>query len=179
MKMTQMFKLALVVLFLASGLIGCATSKPMTTGDDQSKVSQSDMSQQGDVKGVGQQDSMTSEAVPSHEQMAGMKTIYFDFDQFTLSDQARATLADNAEYLKANAGTQVVIEGHCDERGSDEYNLALGESRALAAKSYLVSLGIDPQRLSVISYGEEKPAVLGSTESAWAMNRRAEFKAIR
>jgi peptidoglycan-associated lipoprotein len=107
-----------------------------------------------------------------------MKNIYFEFDQFTLSADARKTLAENAEYLKANSGTQVVIEGHCDERGSDEYNLALGESRALAAKNYLVSLGISARQLSVISYGEEKPAAMGSNEAAWAKNRRAEFKAV-
>ena len=81
--------------------------------------------------------------------------------------------------MQTNSGVQVVIEGHCDERGSDEYNLALGESRALAAKNYLVSLGINENRLSVISYGEEKPAVMGSDEEAWAQNRRAEFKAVR
>jgi len=108
-----------------------------------------------------------------------MGNVYFDFDQFTLSAEARKTLADNAKYLKANSGTQVVVEGHCDERGSDEYNLALGESRALAAKNYLVSMGVSAKQLSVISYGEEKPAVMGSNEEAWAKNRRAEFKAVK
>ena len=88
-------------------------------------------------------------------------------------------LGENAKYLNAMSNVQVVIEGHCDERGSDEYNLALGESRALAAKSYLVSLGISAKRLSVISYGEEKPLVTGSGEEAWAQNRRAEFKAVQ
>ncbi len=92
--------------------------------------------------------------------------------------EARNILANNAKYLKANSGTNVVIEGHCDDRGSDEYNLALGESRALAAKNYLVSLGINGKRLSVISYGEEKPLVQGEGESVWAQNRRAEFKAV-
>jgi peptidoglycan-associated lipoprotein len=107
-----------------------------------------------------------------------MQRIYFDFDQFTLSDEARRILNENAKYLKSMSNVQVIIEGHCDERGSDEYNLALGESRALAAKSYLVSLGISPNRLSVISYGEEKPLVNASNEQAWAQNRRAEFKAV-
>jgi peptidoglycan-associated lipoprotein len=107
-----------------------------------------------------------------------MERINFDFDQFTLSAEARSILGNNAKYLQANSGINVVIEGHCDERGSDEYNLALGESRALAAKSYLVSLGVSAKRLSVISYGEEKPLSKGTGESAWAQNRRAEFKAI-
>ena len=177
MKTMQIFKVALVVLFLVSGIIGCSTTPPAT---QESMVEQADMSQQADAKAATDtgQDTMKSEQVPSHVDMAAMKNIYFDFDKFTLSADARKTLADNAEYLKANSGTQVVIEGHCDERGSDEYNLALGESRALAAKNYLVSLGISANQLSVISYGEEKPAAMGSNEEAWAKNRRAEFKAV-
>jgi len=175
MKTMQIFKVAMIVLFLISGLVGCSTTPPPA---QESQVGQSDMSQQSDVKGAGE-DTLKSEGVPSHEAMAGMEKIYFDFDQFTLSAESRQTLGENAKYLQANSGVQVVIEGHCDERGSDEYNLALGESRALAAKNYLVSLGVSPARLSVISYGEEKPAVMGADEDAWAKNRRAEFKAVR
>ncbi|MEN8688374.1 MAG: peptidoglycan-associated lipoprotein Pal [Desulfuromonadales bacterium] len=181
MKTMQIFKVALVVLFLVSGIVGCATTPPATQeGMQEGMVDQADMSQQADAKGAADagQDTMRSEPVPSHVDLAAMKNIYFEFDQFTLSADARKTLAENAEYLKANSGTQVVIEGHCDERGSDEYNLALGESRALAAKNYLVSLGISTRQLSVISYGEEKPAAMGSNEAAWAKNRRAEFKAV-
>jgi peptidoglycan-associated lipoprotein len=111
--------------------------------------------------------------------MAGMERIHFDFDQFTLSADSRRILGDNAKYLSANSAVQVVIEGHCDDRGSDEYNLALGESRALAAKNYLVSLGVSAKRLSVISYGEEKPLVNAANEEAWAQNRRAEFKSVK
>jgi peptidoglycan-associated lipoprotein len=110
---------------------------------------------------------------------AGLNRIYFEFDQFTLTPEARDTLAQNAAHLKANSGLKVRIEGHCDERGSDEYNLALGERRASATKNYLVSLGIDPDRLTIISYGEEMPLDPGRSESAWAKNRRAEFKAVR
>lgn len=175
MKAMQMMKIALVVLFIVSGLIGCAKTPPPSQDP---VVPQSDMSQQGEAKGAAD-GSMRSENVPSHEAMAGMENIYFAFDQFTLSSEARKTLADNANYLKAHGGAQIVIEGHCDERGSDEYNLALGESRALAAKEYLVSLGIAANRISVISYGEEKPAVMGQNEEAWAKNRRAEFKTVR
>ncbi len=177
MKTMQMLKFAMVVLFLVSGLIGCASTQPVTPVEDQANVSQADMSQQTEVKGVGE-GSMQGEAVPSHDAVAGMERIYFDFDQFTLSTEARQILGENAKYLNANSGAQVVIEGHCDERGSDEYNLALGESRALAAKNYLVSLGISDKRLSVISYGEEKPLVMGNNEEAWAQNRRAEFKVV-
>ena len=175
MKTMQTLKLVLIVLFLCGSLIGCAKSTPQM---DQEDVGKSDMSQTSEVKGV-DDGSMQGEAVPTHDQIAGMERISFDFDQFTLSSEARGILGNNAKYLQANSGTNVVIEGHCDERGSDEYNLALGESRALAAKNYLVSLGINAKRLSVISYGEEKPAVQGTNEDAWAKNRRAEFKAVR
>jgi peptidoglycan-associated lipoprotein len=178
MKVMQMLKVVLVVLFLFSGLIGCSATPPPDASGDQGSVVQSDMSQQEEAKGVDDK-SMQGEAVPTHEAMAGMQRINFDFDQFTLSAEARAILGENAKYLNAMSNVQVVIEGHCDERGSDEYNLALGESRALAAKSYLVSLGISANRLSVISYGEEKPLVKASGEEAWAQNRRAEFKSVQ
>jgi peptidoglycan-associated lipoprotein len=175
MKAMQTLKLVLIVLFLCSSLIGCAKPAPEA---DMGDVGKTDMSQTSDVKAA-DEGSMQGDAVPTHDHIAGMERINFDFDQFTLSAEARSILGDNAKYLQANSGTNVVIEGHCDERGSDEYNLALGESRALAAKSYLVSLGISAKRLSVISYGEEKPLVKGDGESAWAQNRRAEFKAIK
>jgi peptidoglycan-associated lipoprotein len=177
MKTMQLLKVALIVMFFCSGLIGCASTQPVTPVEDQAMVSQTDMTQQSEVKGVDDK-SMQGEAVPSHDAVAGMERIHFDFDQFTLSPEARAILGENAKYLNANSDVQVVIEGHCDNRGSDEYNLALGESRALAAKNYLVSLGIRPSRLSVISYGEEKPLVMGENEEAWAQNRRAEFKVV-
>ena len=171
----QTLKLVLIVLFLCSSLIGCAKPAPQA---DMGDVGKTDMSQTTDVKGA-DEGSMQGEAVPAHETIAGMERIHFDFDQFTLSSEARGILGNNAKYLQANSGVNVVIEGHCDARGSDEYNLALGESRALAAKNYLVSLGISAKRLSVISYGEEKPLVMGEGESVWAQNRRAEFKAVK
>lgn len=179
MKTMQMLKVVLVALFLFSGLVGCA--KPVTEDQAniaQDNVSQADMSQQQEASAFDERPMMQEEVVPSHESMAGMKRVLFDFDQFTLSAEARAVLAENAKYLKAMSNVNVVIEGHCDERGSDEYNLALGESRALAAKSYLVSSGINATRLSVISYGEEKPLVDAAGEEAWSQNRRAEFKAV-
>ena len=106
---------------------------------------------------------------------SGLQRIYFDFDQYVLTGSARTTLQDNADYLRANRGVRVVIEGHCDERGSDEYNLALGEKRALATKAFLVSLGVEANRLDVLSYGEERPLDPAHDEQAWAKNRRAEF----
>lgn len=109
---------------------------------------------------------------------AGLERIFFQFDQYTLTDEARETLNRNASFLKANPKLKVRVEGHSDERGSDEYNLALGERRARSARDYVVSLGIDGSRLTTTSYGEEMPLETGGDESAWSKNRRAEFNVI-
>jgi len=106
----------------------------------------------------------------------GLTTIYFDYDEANLRSDAKSGLKSNAEFMKSNSASAVLIEGNCDERGSEEYNLALGMRRAEAAKRYLVDLGIESSRLSTISYGEERPAASGSGESAWAKNRRDDFK---
>ena len=103
------------------------------------------------------------------------KSVYFAFDDYSLSPEAQETLNKLAQYMKGAGSTVVQIEGHCDERGSIEYNLALGERRAQSVKNYLVQMGLDPARLPTISYGEEKPAVAGTGETSWAKNRRAEF----
>jgi peptidoglycan-associated lipoprotein len=105
----------------------------------------------------------------------GLARIHFEFDRSTLSAEARAALQANAAYLKSRPGTRVRVEGHTDERGTSEYNLALGERRAKSAYQYLVDLGIDPRRLDVVSYGEEVPLDPRGNEEAWAANRRAEF----
>jgi peptidoglycan-associated lipoprotein len=102
--------------------------------------------------------------------------IYFDFDSAALSPMAQATLKSKAAWLKANAGAMVIIEGNCDDRGTNEYNLALGERRALSAQAYLVDLGISASRISTISYGEERPLDNRQTEEAWAKNRNDQFK---
>ena len=99
--------------------------------------------------------------------------VYFAYDKSDISPEARAILTKQADWLKRNANVTVTVEGHCDERGTREYNLALGERRATAAKNVLVALGIPANRVSTISYGKERPAVVGSTEAAWAQNRRA------
>lgn len=110
---------------------------------------------------------------------SGLEMIHFDFDQYVLTDVAKSILVNNAGLLRAAPAVKVLIEGHCDERGSDEYNLALGEKRALATKNYLVSLGVAAERMSVISYGEEMPIDPARSAEAWAKNRRANFKAKR
>ena len=104
-----------------------------------------------------------------------LQTIYFDFDSTELSDRARETLQRNADWLVRNPSWSVAIGGHCDERGTIEYNIALGDRRSRTVRDYLGSLGVAATRMRVVSYGEERPAVPGHDEEAWARNRRAEF----
>ena len=104
----------------------------------------------------------------------GLETVYFDYDQSVIRDDQRATLGNNANAIKGMGLAKVTVEGHCDDRGSDEYNLALGERRANAVKQYLVDSGVTAA-VDTVSYGESRPAVQGSDDSAWRMNRRAEF----
>jgi peptidoglycan-associated lipoprotein len=105
--------------------------------------------------------------------MNGRDTIYFDTDKFDIDSEDAAALRNQAQYLLQYANVRATGEGHCDERGTREYNLALGERRANAARNYLVSLGVPAARLTTISYGKERPVALGSNEQAWAQNRRA------
>ncbi len=101
--------------------------------------------------------------------------VFFDYDKAEIRNDAREQLQTNYSWLKVDATRKVVIEGHCDNRGTTEYNLALGERRATGAKDYLVNLGIDASRLKAVSFGEEKPFAEGNTEEAWSQNRRAHF----
>jgi len=103
------------------------------------------------------------------------KVIYFDFDQAEIRPEFLPTLRAHADYLINNPSARLIIEGHCDERGSREYNIALGERRANAVKRFLEAEGVSPLQLETISYGEERPAVPGHNEEAWAKNRRAEL----
>lgn len=112
--------------------------------------------------------------------VAELETVYFDFDRAVIRDNQKPTLRTDAGAIEANSSWRtVVLEGHCDERGSEEYNLALGERRANATKAYLVNLGVSGGRLDTVSFGEAKPAVQGHDESAWKWNRRVEFRVIQ
>ncbi len=110
-----------------------------------------------------------------HYQEGQFEPVYYAYDSSQIDGQERAKLEVVADYLRQNPNVNLIVEGHCDERGSREYNLALGERRALAARAYLIGLGIDADRLQTKSYGFEMPAVHGHDESAWRYNRRAEF----
>jgi len=134
-------------------------------------------------------------AMPEHEAVAqrpvipvtsldekakqALKDILFDYDQYAIRDDARPVLDNIASFLKNNKNLNVVIEGHCDENGTDDYNLALGEKRAKATRDYLVSLGISSARMITITYGEEKPLCTQHDESCWQINRRAHFGVVK
>ena len=117
-------------------------------------------------------DAETSEGGP-------LDDIHFEYDSASLTDQARSVLEKHALWLQNHRGAKVLVEGHCDERGTVEYNLALGEKRARAARDYLASLGVAPDRLRTSSYGKERPLDTGSNEASWAANRRAHFTVSR
>lgn len=183
MQLKSVLKLSVMLTLILLLAVGCA-KKP--TGDESSNVTQTQMQQQkvADVseQAVSEQGSGSSSSASTGQKtmtktVASLMRVNFEYDQYVLTAAARATLKNNAIYLNAK-GVRVQVEGHCDERGSDEYNLALGEKRALAVKNYLVSLGVPSGRLSIISYGEEIPLVMANNEKAWAQNRRAEFKEL-
>ena len=174
--------LVMAMLAILALVCACATKttpEPSTAAPPTpAPVATTDLSKQPAALGVESQP-IQSGPVADLQAVAGLERIHFAYNQFTLEEPARVTLEQNAVFLRNNPALKVVIEGHCDERGSDEYNLALGERRAVAAKNYLVSLGIAADRLRIISYGEEQPLVAESNEDAWAKNRRAEFKVAR
>ena len=120
------------------------------------------------------------QAAPAPVQESAFENIYFDFDKSDLRQDARDVISKNANILlKDKPNIKIQISGNCDERGSAEYNLALGERRAKSAEQYLITLGVAPDRISTISYGKEKPAVEGHDEAAWAKNRRDEFTIVQ
>lgn len=118
-------------------------------------------------------ESVLSEDLATLNRRGYLKDAFFDYDKTNLRDDARSSLAADADWLKRYPSTQVLIEGHCDERGTSEYNLALGDRRANAAREYLASLGVEGSRIKTVSYGKERPFCTQSTESCWQENRRA------
>ncbi|OGQ30002.1 MAG: peptidoglycan-associated lipoprotein [Deltaproteobacteria bacterium RIFCSPLOWO2_02_FULL_50_16] len=127
------------------------------------------------IVGCGQKRSAKSGADTGGKRIDSLQTIYFDFDKSDIRGDQKDTLQGNSQWLSQNSKTRVTIEGNCDERGSEEYNIALGQRRANSVRNYLVSSGVAADRLSTVSYGEEKPTCTDSSESCWAKNRRGEF----
>lgn len=160
-------KLGPTVMLLAGALAlsACASKAPKELPPEPGPATSTDTGQMSGVVPGSQADFV--------QIMAGADTIYFDTDKYDIDATDQAALAKQAQWLARYPNKRATIEGHCDERGTRDYNLALGERRANAAKNYLTSLGVDPSRLSTISYGKERPIALGSDEQAWAQNRRA------
>jgi peptidoglycan-associated lipoprotein len=115
------------------------------------------------------------EAAREQEKPSPLADAFFDYDRSVIRQDAKKGLDENVKWMKANPEARITIEGHCDERGTREYNLGLGQRRAKATKDYLVAAGIDPNRIKTVSYGKERPFALGHDESAWRLNRRAHF----
>ena len=118
---------------------------------------------------------ITPERIAEWNRSGVLGTVYFEYDSFDLTSDSRTMLQANADFLRDNGPLAIRVEGNCDERGTIEYNLALGERRASAVRDYLVDLGVDATLIRIVSYGEENPAVTGHDDAAWSQNRRAEF----
>ncbi len=183
-----------VVLSATVYLAGCASSKAKSAGaapptpesevamtpSPEETLKQEEMERERARQAELERQKMAEEQKRLAEQAAksfidGLGKVYFDFDRYDVKPKYRGVLVKNAEIIKDHPSAKVVVEGHCDERGTAEYNLALGERRALSVKKYLFSLGVGESSLYTISYGEEKPADPRHNKEAWAKNRRVQF----
>ncbi len=168
------FGLKFLSMFAALTLVAACETAPQDSGDSSGGGASSQAGSSSGSTG-GSASGGTNQVQPGSQEDLVLNVgdrVFFGFDQFNLGDEARATAQRQAAWLKANPTVTVTIEGHADERGTREYNLALGERRATAVKNYLVTLGISSARVSTISYGKERPVALGHTEAAWSQNRR-------
>lgn len=155
----------LAVIALSFSLVGCGTTKKKEVGADNQTV-----------ESVGSDSSAIELNADSDSGKAGaIRSVFFGFNSSVLSTSTREALNANADFLKANPSVEVQVEGHCDERGGVQYNLALGERRAKSIKDYLVAMGVTSSRISTISFGKERPISFGHDESAWSQNRRGNF----
>lgn len=181
MKNRRFFLLGVIVMLSLLALWGCPKKSQVTASPE---------SQKGAAPGA---DAATKELTDEQAAMqraneeareraataaAGLQPIYFDYDRSFVRNDARAVMQANADWLKANPNVKVRIEGNCDERGASEYNQALGQRRATAAKKYLVDMGIPAKRISLLSYGKEKPVCGQASEDCWQKNRRDDFIAV-
>jgi peptidoglycan-associated lipoprotein len=191
----KIYKLAVVgvavALLFSSGISGCAKKQLKEEGgkvESQKPMEVEKPKEAPGKKGPSEEEmkrEAAKEAPPGPKEQPepveaaraekALKDVYYDFDKYDIKPAEAKKLQDNAAWIKANPKVLVTIEGHCDERGTVEYNLALGERRAEAAKRYLISLGVKASRLKTISYGKSKPVDPGHDEAAWAKNRRAHF----
>lgn len=170
MNRLRTFAVTATVTIAAAGLLAGCGSKQKSTETARTTTAVPSKTSKGDKT-----DSVQSRAVHDDGRMVELAAIYFDLDSDALTPRARETLARNARYMEKHGTVSIQIEGHCDERGTTEYNIALGERRARAARDYMSNLGVRASRVDVISYGKERPAAHGSDEDSLALNRRGEF----
>jgi peptidoglycan-associated lipoprotein len=175
----------LIALFAVAFFVAACETASQTSTDSAGDTTASSTSSTASASGSSSTASTASSGSASSGSEAGSttspadtlatigNTVYFSYDSAALDGNSKGSLFRQAAFLNANPTLTVTIEGHCDERGTREYNLALGERRAAAARDYLLAQGVDPARIKVISYGKERPAMAGSNEESWAKNRRA------
>lgn len=184
-----MKRVLLVLIVFALTGFGCAQKKVVAPEAEQPQVMRPEMEEKKALETVRPSEKIKEEQIAKVEskdvsskveEITDMfKDIHFDFDKYDIRDDAKPILKAIADYLMKNNNHRVLIEGHCDERGTNEYNLALGDKRARAAREYLVSLGIPSSRIDTISYGEEKPLCKEHNEECWGKNRRDHFIIIK
>jgi peptidoglycan-associated lipoprotein len=195
-KTFRFFMVAALVVFLSFVAAGCSKKKVQTdVGVSQPESMQPAMQEEKPAMERGiyesgmaaEPESLDTQAMAMEEPSeilegrtnGPMLPVYFDFDKSNIREDQTDRLADNGDFLAKNGMVRIRIEGNCDERGTNEYNMALGQRRAESAKKYLVNLGIDANRLETISYGEEKPLLFGHDEYSWAQNRRDDFVIVK
>src|SRR3989304_992850 len=162
--------LILVSLFLFTYLIGCGKKPALKPAVEPPKTETETKTGETTPEPVQDEDVMSESG--DLDTKVDLKRIHFEFDKYRLTDEAKEILAENARVLRNNSKVRITIEGHCDERGTVEYNLALGERRAQAAKNYLMELGVPENRIQIISFGKERAVAFGHDETAWQQNRR-------
>jgi len=146
-----------------------------TTGDGMGGSGMTDMGSGVEVGGIQGNGGFVGDPLQDPDSMLAKRIVYFDFDKSEIKSETREIIEAHAQYLSANPSVRIVLEGHCDERGTREYNLSLGERRGKAVQQVMSLLGVSSSQIELVSYGEERPAAMGHDEGAWAMNRRVEF----
>lgn len=176
----EAYKHGLALILATTVLVGCETT---STADEEPVEPTAEQTGEASGTGAGSDEAMTEQQLAEQKAqeaaekeqaaMREVKTVYFDLDQSTIKSEFRAPLAAHAAYLMQNPEAKIVVEGHCDERGTKEYNIALGERRGNSVAQFLKVNGVQAAQIEVVSYGEERPAMPGSNDSAWSKNRRA------
>jgi peptidoglycan-associated lipoprotein len=182
--MKRVWIVLVLMVFVSFGCAQRATTKPEAEQQKEQKTEEMKAQKPSEAAEAQKETGVEkAEVAKSEEEEAGQegvfKDIHFAFDKYNIQDTDRAELKTIAAWMRKNASEKLSVEGHCDERGTNEYNLALGDRRAKAVRDYLVSLGVPSARISTISYGEEKPLCTEHTEECWAKNRRAHFVVLK